>query len=126
MLRIISMRPKIVDDYREICEKIAALEKDKKALKPKIHELIEQSGGWDDCYFQARTTTKYFDENILAWVKSAYPNLDVTSDTLDWDKFERFINLGEINIRDMPPECWQDITTQSIMVNKRRSKKDEN
>lgn len=125
MLRIISMRPKIIDDYREICEKIAALEKDKKALKPKVHDLIEQSGGWDDCYFQPRTTTKYFDENILAWVKKTYPDLDVTSDTLDWDKFERLINLGEINIRDMPTECWQDVTSQSIMVNKRRSKKDE-
>lgn len=120
-------RPRVVDEYREICDRINKLTKLKEKLKPKIRTLIDESGGWDDCYYQESNHTDYIDDNILEWIKKEYPELcDVLIlEIVDWVKFKAALNRRDIDIRKMPTNCYVEYKTKSLMTSRRRKQLDE-
>jgi len=121
------MRPEIVDQYRN-----AKLEENRQKaiaekLKPKIKELIEETGGWDDLYFQPAEKIVWHEEVLYDWVAAKYPEFlpQLTKKVIDVEELGRLIKLEWIDDKTMPNNAYTTSTTFSIQT-KPRKKKDEN
>ena len=121
------MRPEIVDQYRN-----AKLEENRQKaiaekLKPKIKALIEETGGWDDLYFQPAEKVIWHEEVLYDWVAEKYPGFlpQLTKKVIDVEELGRLIKLEWIDDKTMPDNAYTTQTTFSIQT-KPRKKKDEN
>ena len=121
------MRPEIVDQYRN-----AKLEENRQKaiaekLKPKIKELLEETGGWDDLYLQPAEKVTWHEEVLYDWVAEKYPEFlpQLTKKVVDVEELGRLVKLGWIDDNTMPDNASTLQTTYSIQT-KPRKKKDEN
>lgn len=118
-------RPELVDQYRKLCSEITKLTAQKEKLKPKVKKLIEESGGWPDCYLQQSKKRDYFDQPLLEWIKREYPDLvdKLIIETIDWKEFTACLNRRKVDIMKMPDECSNETILHSLITQRR--KKDE-
>jgi hypothetical protein len=120
-------RPPVIDQYRKICKEIADLTKQQKILKEKVRPLVEESGGWPDCYLQESNKTDYVDEVILKWIKEEYPELvkEILVEKVRWDKFKSLLNLRVIDIYKMPKDCSIETKSYSLITARQRKKPED-
>lgn len=117
-------RPKIVDEYREACLQKNLLDKKIEELKPEIKNILNETGGYNDLYYQDRTKTVYHDDLIFQFLQDNYPDHveALTKKTVDIDKLGEYTKLGLIDLSELPPEAASVETTQSICTKAKKEK----
>jgi len=118
------LRPEIIERYKQIVTESAKLEKQQKELREEVIKLIDESGGWDDCFLQIDEKAIYHEDLIYEWVCSTYPEFkeEVRRETLNWEKFKSLLNLGKIDITLIPNTHIQFVPIKKVITNRRRKR----
>lgn len=122
------MRPSIVDEYREKTAQFNALKKDIDKLKPEIKRIIDETGGFDDLYYQTRGKAKYHEDLIYDWIAKTYPDFleDITKKTVDLEKFGEYVKLKKIDGSKIPEEAaYIEYSTAIMTKPKKKEEEDE-
>jgi hypothetical protein len=100
-------RPQELVDYRNFVIEKNKLEAKIKKLRPRVGELLEESGGYDDLYLMKVEKIEYHEDVIYDWLTKEYPDIvsDVSKITVDIDKFGELIKKGIIAASDVPEHC---------------------
>jgi len=121
------MRPEIIDKYRQLTVESNRLKAEAEKLKPEVRKLIEETGGWNDCYLQRKETTEYHEEVIYDWLKTAYPQYveELSKVTIDLEKFGNYVKMKKIPMSSLPDSLFSVKESFSLCTTLKKEKKDE-
>lgn len=121
------MRPSIVDEYREKSAQFNKLKNEIEKMKPEIKQILDETGGFNDLYYQTRGTSKFHEDIIYDWIAKDYPEYlkDLTKKTVDLDKFGEYIKLKKIDGAKMPDEAAYIVYSTAIMTKPKKETKED-
>ena len=121
------MRPEIVDKYRELVVESNKLKAQADKLKPEVKSLIEETGGWNDCYLQRKEITKYHEDIIYDWLLKTYPQYasELSKVTIDIEKFGNYVKMKKIPMDSLPESLYSVEESFSLCTTPKKEKKDE-
>lgn len=115
-------RPSEVDDYIKWTKTANEAKKKVEELKPKIKEILNESDGFKDCYFQKVTKTIWHEDILYDWIQREHPELldEVSKITVDIDKLGKLLKKGKLKRDTIPYDCVGEEVSYSICTRERK------
>jgi len=114
------MRPSIVDQFRNAVIESNRLKAVAEKLKPEIKTLLEETGGWDDCYFLTKEIVTWHEDVLYDWLCEEYPDLapSLSKKTVDLEKLGEAVKLGLI--KEIPNHVSSTIERKEVHTKMRK------